>query len=113
MKENISVKISCPILLSIILESRPIYAARPGTPLSTTSVSLANLHGYHDSYGQPLAEVLDSNPADSYGRPLSGVITNSGVSQGTVSQDAQIASYGPPSPTYNAPSLQNDAGKMV
>ena len=76
-------------------------------------MSLANLHGYHDSYGQPLAEAIDSNPADSYGRPLSGVITNSGVSQGTVSQEAQIASYVPPSPTNNAPSLQNNAGKMI
>ena len=81
--------------------------------MSTTSVSLANLHGYDDSYGQPLAEAIDSNPADSYGRPLSGVITNSGVSQGTFSQDAQNAAYVPPSPTYNAPSLQNDAGKMI
>ena len=87
-------------------QSRPIYAARPGTPLSTNSVSLANLNSYHDSYGQPLAGVLDSNPADSYGRPLSGVI-----SQETFSQDAQVASYVPPPSSYNAPSLQNDPGK--
>ena len=83
-------------------QSRPIY----GTPLLTNSVSLANLNGYHDSYGQPLAGVLDSNPADSYGRPLSGVI-----SQETFSQDAQVAPYVPPSSSYNAPSLQNDFGK--
>ena len=87
-------------------QSRPIYAARPGTPLSTNSVSLDNLNSYHDSYGHPQAGVLDSNPADSYGRPLSGVI-----SQETFSQDAQVASYVPPSSSYNAPSLQNDFGK--